>query len=92
MSEELGGPNGERADSELKELETLGGVLRLAVSRVGRVKGECPVPGDGNGAGPLHRHGDEVGLSDVGADLRERVLEVRLGHLFHAPLPGGFRT
>jgi hypothetical protein len=90
VSEELGVSNGEGADGELEELEALGGALGLGIGGVGRVEGEEAVPRRRHGAGPLQRHGDEVGVGDVGLDLRERFLEVRLGHLLHAPLLAGF--
>jgi len=90
MSEELGGSNGERADGELEELEALGSALGLGVCSVGRVEWEDAVPRRGHGAGPLQWHGDEVGVGDVGLDLRERFLEVQLGHLLHAPFIVGF--
>lgn len=90
VSEEIGRSNGEGADGELEELEALGGALGLGVGGVGRVEGEDAVPRRGHGAGPLQRDGDEIGVGDVGLDLRERFLEVQLGHLLHAPFLVGF--
>lgn len=91
MSSEFGGGgNGEGADGELEELEAVGGVSRLGVSGVGRVEGEDTVPRGGHGASSLQGHGNEVGLGDVGLEIRESVGEVGLGHLFYGlPFVGG---
>lgn len=91
MSSEFGGGgNGEGADGELEELEAVGGVSGLGVSGVGRVEGEDTVPWGGHGASSLQGHGNEVGLGDVGLEIRESVGEVGLGHLFYGlPFVGG---
>lgn len=90
MSEELGRPNGEGADGELEKLKALGCPLGLRISSVGQVEWKDTVPGRGHRAGPLQRHGNEVGIGDVGLNLRESFLEVRLRHLFDAPFLVGF--
>lgn len=90
VSEDLGGPKGEGADGELEKLKALGSALGLVVSGMERVEGEGAVPRRGHGAGPLQRHGDKVRLRDVGPDIRQRVVEVRLRHLLHTPFLVGF--
>lgn len=44
VGDDLGIPNGERADGELKNLKPPGGVLGLEIGGLGGVDGEHPVP------------------------------------------------
>lgn len=69
VSEDSGRVNGEGTDGELEELKAVGGVLGFGVCGVGRVEGKDTVPRRGHGTGPLQRHGDEVGVRDVGFDF-----------------------
>lgn len=86
MGDDLGCPNGERADSKLKNLEPLGGVLGLEVGGVDGVERQHPVPRSGGRAGLLQRDGDEVGNGDAVLDFFERLQEIGPRHLLDGPL------
>lgn len=68
VGDDLGSPNGERADGELKDLEFVGGEPGLGVGGLGGVEGQNAVPRGGEGARFLERDGHEVGLGDLGLE------------------------
>ena len=68
IGNDLGRPNGEGANGELKDLEFVGGEPGLGVGGLGRVEGENAVPRSGDGAGSLERYGNEIGLGDLGLE------------------------
>lgn len=88
MSNELGSTDGERTDSELKELELLGCVLGLEIGRVSGVEGKHSLPWRGERTRPLQRNGHVVGGGDVALDLLQGLREVGLGDLLHRPFLG----
>lgn len=88
MSNELGITYTERTDSELKQLELLGGVLGLEIGRLGGVEGKDSLPRRRERAGILQRDGNEVRGGDVGLYLLQGLDEVGLRDLLHEPLFG----
>lgn len=86
VGSDFGARDGEGADSELEELEAVGGSSGLEVGGFRAVKGGDAVPSGRERAGVLEGNGDEVGRGEVGVEVVEGVVEVGFCNLLYAPL------